>query len=80
MECRVARSFGAVLATAVLATVVLATAVLATASHQLRYVKGFSLALKHLIVRGKSSSTLVDFRKSWIFSGFSDFLPRGKLG
>ena len=56
MEFRVVRGLGAVLA---------------TVSHQLRYVKGLSLAIKHLIVRGKSSSTLVDFRKSWIFFGFS---------
>ena len=37
----------------------------------------FKPCVEHLISRGKSSSTLC--RKSRVFSGFSSFLPQGKL-
>ena len=38
-------------------------------------VKSSNPVFQHLIIRGKSWSTLC--RKSWIFSGFSGFLPQG---
>ena len=47
----------------------------ATSSHH--WGHGFDPCIEPLIARGKSLSTL--YRKSWVFSGFSGFLPQGKL-